>query len=519
MNNTIYYAPVQKGKKSVKKSIGIILCVLLGLFVISLAVVFPKSRLFVVELGDNLSASPSDYLFGYGFIVDRAAIDVEEVNTGKVGDYRGTARLFFYHYSFDVKVRDTTPPEITPFTEELYIATGREYAPENFADAISDLSGDVQCRIIYADGKSEKISFPASGHYSLSLEAEDASGNIGTRKISFTVDDPPVIIGAFDRHLPVGTDFDITTAAAVDTGDGNITDRMQIDRGDFDPRREGDYTVTYTVADSHGLVTEKAVTLSVCSRRKLSLYRDAVSLRPDELKLLCDADYFTYKPLDTPDYHRAAKMIEPTLVNFKQIRSNGYASGSGCIYRITPDYVYLLSVSHVMKETHSQCNVMFFDGATVRENIDYVTSKKHNELALCRIPTSAIPADTLMTLRQVYVDRDIYSKLSKGDEVIVYAKHWSGTDKDIIKCLKIKWLTASISEFNLYNSLLETTEGVVSGMSGTAVIDLRGNLAGLASAYGTATESKYAVSAFHSKIDVLDEVEASLAAGQFDNAA
>lgn len=167
MNNTIYYAPVQKGKKSVKKSIGIILCVLLGLFVISLAVVFPKSRLFVVELGDNLSASPSDYLFGYGFIVDRAAIDVEEVNTGKVGDYRGTARLFFYHYSFDVKVRDTTPPEITPFTEELYIATGREYAPENFADAISDLSGDVQCRIIYADGKSEKISFPASGHYSL----------------------------------------------------------------------------------------------------------------------------------------------------------------------------------------------------------------------------------------------------------------------------------------------------------------------------------------------------------------
>ena len=56
-------------------------------------------------------------------------------------------------------------------------------------------------------------------------------------------------------------------------------------------------------------------------------------------------------------------------------------------------------------------------------------------------------------------------------------------------------------------------------MSGTAVIDLRGNLAGLASAYGTATESKYAVSAFHSKIDVLDEVEAALAAGQSDNAA
>ena len=94
--------------------------------------------------------------------------------------------------------------------------------------------------------------------------------------------------------------------------------------------------------------------------------------------------------------------------------------------------------------------------------------------------------------------------------MIAFAKHWTGTDKDLIRRLKIKRMTSSIGEFDLIDSLLETTSGVVSGMSGTAVIDLRGNLVGLASAYGTATGSKREISCYHSKIDVLPELESAL---------
>lgn len=518
MNQYPDSAPARKGKKA-SKVIVTIFSVLLGLFAVSLAVVFPKSEQFVVELGDKASASPSDYLFGYGFIIDRATIDVGKVDTGKVGEYKGTAKLFFYNYPLQIKVTDTTPPEILPYEEELYIATGREYAPEYFAESISDLSGAVKCRISYNGAERTGISFPEAGHYSLSLTAEDDSGNIGTQEIAFTVDDPPVIIGAFDRHLPLDADFDITGAAAIDTEDGNISDKITVSSGGFDPHTEGEYTVTYTVSDSHGLITEKAVTFSVCSRQKLKLYSDDISLTTDELRLLCNADYFAYKPLELPDYDSVLQLVEPTLVDFKQERSNGYAAGSGCIYKITPEYTYLLSVKHVIQDVHKHCDVMFFDGTVVREDIDYVTSQKKNELSLCRIPTSDIPADTLMTLRQVFVDREIYSKLSKGDEVVAYAKHWTGTNKDIVKRLKVKKLTSSIGEFGLYDSLLETTEGVVGGMSGTAVVDLRGNLVGLASAYGTATDSRYAVSSYHSKIDVLDEAEAAFQAEQYNNAA
>ena len=518
MNSYSVNPPVRQKSKPIK-ALGIVLCVLSGLFIVSLAVVFPKQREYIVELGEKASVSPSDYLFGYPFIVQYADVDVSGVNTDRVGEYSAAARLLFYRYHLNVTVRDTVPPEIVPFEDELFIATGREYAPEDFAGEINDASGEVDCRIRYGGGETERISFPQAGAFVLTLEAEDASGNVGTREIAFAVDDPPVIIGAFDRHLPVGTDFDVTKAAAVDTGDGNLTDRMSVDRGGFDPRTEGEYTVTYTVADSHGLVTEKSVTLSVRGKNQLSLYQDDISLKPEELKLLCDAGYFTYQPLDAPDYDKAVQLLEPALVDFKQVRSNGYAAGSGCIYRITPEYVYFLSVRHVMEAVHYNCRIMFFDGMVVKQSIDYATSQKNNELSMFRIPVSDIPTDTLMTLRQVYVDREIYTKLSEGDEVVAFAKHWTGTDKDLIKRLKVRSLTSSIGEFGFYNSLLETTSGVQSGMSGTAVIDLRGNLVGLASAFGTATGNKNEISSFHSKIDVLDEVENALGERSLDNAA
>ena len=506
------------GRKAAKffAAFFVIVLMLLG---ISLIVAFPRSERFVVELGDDVSVSPTDYLFGYSFIVNSGSIDVSDVDTGRVGNYKAAANLLFYHYALDISVVDTTPPEIVPFADELFIATGKDYRPEDFAEKISDCSGEVKCRIEYGGSEWESIDFPIRGRYLLTLEAEDASGNVGSCEISFNADDPPVIIGAFDRHLPVGTDFDITRAAAADTEDGNLTGRMKVDTGGFDPQTEGSYTVTYRVADSHGLLTEKSVTISVCSRRTLSLYKDDIALGEDELRLLCNAGYFTYQPLDTPDYDKTVSLVEPTLIDLKQVRSNGYAAGSGCIYKITPEYTYMLSVKHVLKEVSRGCSVMFFDGTAVRRDLDYVSSASHNELSMFRIPTADIPADTLMALRQVCVDADIYSTLSEGDEVVAYATHWTGTDKELIRRMKVKRLTSSISDFGLLDSLLETTDGVVSGMSGTAVVDLKGRLVGLASAFGTATGDKYNSSAYHSKIDALPEVEALLEAMYTDKAA
>ena len=403
-----------KGKKAAKR-IASVSGILILLFGISLFVAFPKADRFVVELGEEPSVSPTDYLLGYGFIVNYGKIDVTGVDTDKVGDYRATASLLFYNYRVDISVVDTTPPEIIPFDEELYIATGREYKPEDFASEISDISHEVNCRIRYGGDELEGISFPAAGEYRILLEAEDPSGNVGSSEISFTVDDPPVIIGVFDRHLPVGTDFDITRAAAADTGDGNLTGSIKVDRGDFDPQKEGNYTVSYSVSDSHGLLTEKSVILSICGKKTLSLYHDDISLTVEELNLLCDAEYFTYQPLETPDYDAAVELIEPTLLDLKhKIGSYGYAAGSGCVYRVTPEYIYMLSVNHVLKSVNNDCDIMFFDGTVVRQNLDYISSRQKNELSIFRIPSADVPVDTLLKLKQIYVDPDIYSKLARA---------------------------------------------------------------------------------------------------------
>lgn len=513
MNHSMQTVPAGKGGK-VGKAVGIVFGVLLTLFLASLAVVFPKQGEIFIELGDKAPVNPGDYLFGYPFVVNHARIDAEDVNTDKVGAYQVNAELLFYHYTIDVTVRDTTPPEIVPFQDELYIATGREYAPEDFAAKITDLSGDVSCGIRYDGSELSSVSFPEQGHYSVTLEARDASGNTGSCEIGFTVDDPPVIIGAFDRHLPVGTDFNLKVVA-VDTGDGVLSDHMLIDKGGFNSKKEGDYTVIYSVTDSHGLRTEKSITLSVCNKRKLSLYndKDDLSLTPEEMRLLCGADYFSYQPLDVPDYDTVLDMIEPTLLDFKQTRSNGYAAGSGCIYRVTPEWIYMLSVQHVMKEVSRDCSIMFFDGTVVKEDIAYATSKQKNELAMFKIPVSDVPTDTLLSLKQICVDTEVYTGMSEGDEVVAFAKHWSGTNQDKITRMKVKKLRVSIRDFGLYDSLMETTEGVVSGMSGTAVVDLRGRLVGLASAIGPSTDSDRIASSYHSRIDVLAEAENALEEG------
>lgn len=511
----------QRGKKKPKVFL-IALAIILLIFAASLAVVFPKSDEFVLELGDGISLSPSDYLFGYGFVVDRGKIDAGGVDPSKAGNYQIRAELYFYNYTLNIRIQDTTPPEIIPYSDELYIATGRDYRPEDFAAEISDISGDVTCVIDYGGSESESISIPGAGEYSLLLKAEDINGNVGTREIFFRADEPPVIIGAFDRRLPTGADFDPYRVVAADSGDGEITENMNIDTGGFDPNAIGDYTITYSVSDSHGLTTEKAVTVSVCHEWELPLNGgdENISLGESEMKLLCDVGHFKYKPLDVPDYDAVVKLIEPALIDLKRSLGGGaYTAGSGCVYRITPEYIYFLSVRHVMKAVSRNCEIMFYNGTVVRETLDYALSQKSNELAMFRIPVSMVPVDTLMSLKQVYVDEDIYSKLSVGDEVVAYAKHWSGTDEDYVRRMTVRRLESSIGEFNLYNSLLETSEGVVGGMSGTAVVDLRGNLAGLASAYGTPTDSRYTVSSYHSRIDVLNEVETALEGQYSDKAA
>lgn len=493
------------------KKLGALIGIVSAAFLISLAVAVPKSNVVYVELGENIPSAPSDYLFGCGITLKDAAIDVSEVDTNAIGRYQVYADFLFYHYTIDVEVRDTTAPVIALSEQPVVVAADRVYAPADLVGGIYDPSGGVHSTVTYEGNVYDSISFTETGEHTAVITATDALGNEGSREITFTVDDAPMIIGAFDRHIAVGSEFDPHNVVAADSTDGILTDRLQIDAGNFDPNTAGDYQITYTVSDNYGLQTSAAVTLHVVEKKNPGEFDDAFRLTAPEIGLLCDLAYFSYAPLEEENYDEAVRLVEPTLVDLKRVWKDGtWAAGSGAIYKITPSYIYLISVAHVTKEVGEDCRIMFFDGEVVTDALHYVTSEQKNEMAMFAVSTADIPADTLLAVRQLCVDPDIYTKINVGDKVVAYAKYWNGTDKDLIRTMEIKAMTSSIKEFDFIDSLLETTSNVTNGMSGTAVIDYKGNLVGLASAAGPSTAGGTAYSSFHSKIDVIPELSQKL---------
>lgn len=472
----------------------------------------PKLGTVYVELGSEVSSDPQDYLWGLSGSVKDAEIDVSEVNSHKVGTYRAYAKTWVVRYPFTVVVRDTASPEILPAEGQVYIAAGREYTPEDFVSEIRDASDISQTLLYYDDTAYKTIRFDSLGDEKAEIHATDVWGNESVLPVTFTVDDAPVIV-AFDRHLPVGTDFDVSRAAAVDSVDGRLSERVMADMGDFDPKTAGTYPVTYTVTDNYGLETTKTVTLTVCDKKELAQYTDDITLTPADLSLLCEADYFGYQPLETEDYDATVALLEPTLVNLKRFFGNGsWGAGSGAVLDVTPEYVYFVSVEHVVKEISEDCRMTFFDGAVISTEFPYATSNRKNELAVFAVPTGEIPVDTLLWLRHVHIDSDIYSKLKTGDRIVAFAKHWNGGKTDKIGEMEVRRMTVSIHDdsFDFEDAFVESTNAIMRGMSGTAVTDYRGDLIGTASLMGPSSAGFSGDSAYHSRIDVLPEAMANL---------
>lgn len=478
-----------------------------ALFLISLCIVVPRTKTYKVELGQPVPEQPQHYLIGWPFMRGFMHIDVDLVDSEHVGHYRGYATYFFYTYKLDIQVTDKTPPAIDLYDSPVYLAKGREYLPEDLAKSITDASGQVRSTLLWEKKEYEQISFDTNGTYTGMLRALDASGNLAKCDVTFIVDDPPMIIGAFDRHIERGTAFDPTDVLACDTNDGLLGDKLRVQTGGFNADKVGDYQVTYAVTDNNGLETTREVTLSVMEPADYRKQNDELRFTSEEMEQLCHWGYFDYEPLTGIDYYKTLALVEPTLIDLKRTFSDGsWTTGSGVIYRVTSDYMYFLSVEHVMEKMTQDCHITFFDGSEIVQDCQAVSSDTTNEAVMFAVPTSEIPADTMLAIKQVHYDPDIYKKLRVDDPVVAYATHWGGFSENKVAPANVRLLTASLPAFGWSNCLLETSRNVISGMSGTAVVDYKGNLVGLVSAVGPSTENELDWSDYHSKVDVVPEL-------------
>ncbi len=161
---------------------------------------------------------------------------------------------------FTLNAQDTTPPEVT-IADPLSFGILTEVTAEDFVAECADASAVTFTLSAEAD-TSENGTFP------ITLTAEDASGNISTYDVEYTVSgdgEAPVISGVTDMQTLSGIPvYYLRGVTAEDNYDGAVAVTVT-EPDNFSIKTAGDYTITFTAVDEAGNVAEETATLSVLS--------------------------------------------------------------------------------------------------------------------------------------------------------------------------------------------------------------------------------------------------------------
>lgn len=398
------------------------------------------------------------------------------------------------------QVVDTTAPEIYTLQTENYYARGRTYEVEDFCELVTDASGVCEVWLDAGGERGTDITFAENGEQEVTLVAQDSSGNQTTLVHKVMVGEAPVLI-VHDRVLVTGTPDVLDVVVAIDPEDGNLTDlyTWECDRL-YDLETPGDYIFTISVTDSTGITTSEDMHITLVEDS--SLATDEYFTTQD-LELMCEYHFFEYEPLEQADHDAAVELVKPAQICLFKGDDNSWTSGSGFIYEITPEYIYIGSVNHVTKAMLSDCQIYFWNDTRIVETISPVKVSDSNELVMFRVPIEEVPAGTLVTLRSVYADENVYDELTVGDDLIGYVENWKKTTV-VVADITLK---AFDKEFmGMAQHCIETSYGTKSGMSGGTVIDLYGRLVGVVEGRKMYYEDPAENGAYHARIDDLDEL-------------
>ncbi|MBR5049052.1 MAG: polysaccharide deacetylase family protein [Erysipelotrichaceae bacterium] len=160
-----------------------------------------------------------------------------------------------------VSIVDTTAPEITLVHQEDHFTDfGSEYQEEGYT-AFDIHDGDL----------TEKVTVTSDGE-TVTYTVSDQSGNQATasRQIVYKDLSAPVITlnGSSSMSIKVGGKYEEKGCKAVDSHDGDLTDRVKI-AGSVNTAKAGKYTITYTVSDEAGN-TAKATRVVTVSKKSSS---------------------------------------------------------------------------------------------------------------------------------------------------------------------------------------------------------------------------------------------------------
>ena len=469
--------------------------------------VFSKNNSFEIELGSQVDNDISTYIWGIENAVNEAQLDISNVDTFTAGEYEVYVKIGNRTIPYDIKVVDTVAPNLSINQDVRYVAIEREYDVYKFVSEVTDLSNTSDVYFKVNDTLQDTISFDTTGEHTITLVATDISGNETEQSTTINAEVPPKFMGLADTTIPVGANFNYSQSFVIfDETDGFITNTATINDENVDFSKEGTYEITYSVVNSKGIDNSKTIYITT-SPDASSDYKYTTNLSSDDWDILINNGYFKYELLEesNTDKESVAELVKPISLNFtKKYSPKAMVAGSAFIYKIEEDYLYGISVKHVISKMTENSELTFYNDVTINTSPKYVHLGSDSELALFRININDIPKETLLTLKEAYLDADYCETLSEGTNLLEFVENhgYNPNLKRVIKSVTlINTNTPNHPEQGFKYPAITTTSMSLGGMSGGPLIDYQGRVFGAISYSSLSKRLDYFM-----KIDVVDEL-------------
>lgn len=206
----------------------------------------------VFQVNENNAISAPSAMYHFQNVTDNVKIN-GDINYHELGEYyinfEVDTLLGPYTKPSKVIIVDTKQPEITLEGGDEYTQSyAKEYEEPGFK-AIDNYEGDITDKV---EIQKENID---ENNFVITYKVKDSSGNEceKSRKVKIIDDVPPEISlkGNANTTVYLGKKYEENGASATDEKDGDLTNVIQIE-GTVDTSKEGEYTITYKVADNSG---------------------------------------------------------------------------------------------------------------------------------------------------------------------------------------------------------------------------------------------------------------------------
>ena len=143
--------------------------------------------------------------------------------------------------------------------------------------------GDLKDKVVIDKGKFDNNKV---GIYEIIYKLTDSKGASVTKKAIVKVKQPQMELNespqleVSDKEIMVGEDLDLKTLIikATDKEDGDLKDKVVIDKGKFDNNKVGIYEIIYKLTDSKGASVTKKATVKVYEKnKKMKLPKTSIS--------------------------------------------------------------------------------------------------------------------------------------------------------------------------------------------------------------------------------------------------